>query len=197
MRSFDVGGRFDSNFESDQISEGITSERTNTTGTTAQWWKFDSTNSTVDPIYDVEPIGTGRVWIGPSTLPIITVTLNEGTTLQSERGFYNVDTLSLVCNIDDVYAVAPELFTDRALVSTTIDLIDKYRIVFKGEVYRPIKTQPMGLVANRHTLIHLDLTQLAPDELVNDYQFLEYADPGNQQLIGYGNYGYGDVPYGG
>jgi len=177
MRSFDVGGRFDSNFESDQISEGITAERTNTTGTSVQWWKFDSTNSTVDPIYDVEPIGTGRIWIGPTILPIITATLNEGTTLQSERGFYNVDILRLVCNIDDVYAVAPELFTDRALVSTTIDLIDKYRIVFKGEVYRPIKTQPMGLVANRHTLINLDLTQLAPDELVNDVQFLGYAQP--------------------
>lgn len=177
MRSYNVGGRFDSDFESDQISEGITADRTNLVGTTAQWWKFDSVNSTKDPIYDVEPIGTGRLWIGPKTLSIITATVDEGSSLLNERGFYNVDTLHLITNIDDVYAIAPELFTDRALVSTTIDFADKYRIVFKNEVYRPIKTQPMGLVGNRHTLIDLALTQLAPDELVNDAQFLAYAQP--------------------
>lgn len=177
MRSYNVGGRFDSDFESDQISDGITTDLTNVVGTSVQWWKFDSVNSTVDPIYDVEPIGVGRIWIGPTTLAVISATINEGTTLQSERGFYNVDTLRLTCNIDDVYAIAPELFNDRAQVSTTIDLVDKYRIVFKGEVYRPIKTQPMGLVANRHTLINIDLTQLSPEELVNDVQFLGYAQP--------------------
>ena len=197
MRSYNVGGRFDSDFESDQISDGITADRTNVVGTTAQWWKFDSVNSTKDPIYDVEPIGTGRIWIGPSVLPVITATLVEGTSMLNERGFYNVDTLRFVLNIDDVYAIAPELFIDRALVSTTIDLVDKYRIVFKGEVYRPIKTNTLGLVGNRHTLIGLDLHQLSPEELVNDAQFLEYADPGNQSTTGYGSYGFGDRAYGG
>jgi len=177
MRSYSVGGRFDSDFESDQISEGITADRTNTVGTTAQWWKFDSINSVKDPIYDVEPIGTGRIWIGPSVLPIITATTTQGTTLQSERGFYNTDTLKITLNIDDVYAIAPELFTDRGLISSNVDIADKYRIVFKGEVYRPIRTQPMGLVANRHTIIGIDLTQLSPEELVNDAQFLNYAQP--------------------
>lgn len=197
MRSYNVGGRFDSDFESDQISEGITADRTNLVGTTAQWWKFDSTNSTKDAIYDVEPIGVGRVWLGPYTLPVITATIVEGSSMLNERGFYNVDTLRFTLNIDDVYEIAPELFTGRALVSATIDLIDKYRIVFKGEVYRPIRTNTLGLVADRHTLISLDLHQLAPDELVNDAQFLKYADPGNQSTIGYGSYGYGDMPYGG
>lgn len=177
MRSYNVGGRFDSDFESDQISEGITADRTNVVGTTAQWWKFDSVNSIKDAIYDVEPIGTGRVWTGPKILPVITATLTEGSSMLNERGFYNTDALHLILNIDDVFDIAPELFTERALVSTTIDLADKYRIVFKGEVYRPVRTQPMGLVANRHTLIDMSLTQLAPDELVNDAQFLSYAQP--------------------
>jgi hypothetical protein len=177
MRSYNVGGRFDSDFESDHISEGITADLTNTVGTSLQWWKFDSTNSTKDTIYDVEPIGTGRLWTGPQILPVIRASITEGSSMLNNRGFYNADTLHLTLNIDDVYAIAPELFIDRALISTTLDIANKYRIVFKNQVYRPIKTQPAGLVANRHTLIVVDLTQLAPDELVNDAQFLAYAQP--------------------
>ena len=177
MRSYNVGGRFDSDFESDQISEGITADLTNTVGTVAEWWTFDSANSTKDAIYDVEPIGSGRVWIGPKTLSVVRATVTEGSSMLNTRGLYNADTLHLTLNIDDVYAVSPSLFYDRGLVKTTIDSIDTYRIVFKNQVYRPVKTQPAGLVANRHTLVIIELTQLAPDELVNDSQFLTYAQP--------------------
>jgi hypothetical protein len=93
----------------------------------------------------------------------------------NNRGFYNVDTLHLTINIDDVKAVSPELFSDNGQVKTIIDLVNKYRIVWHNQVYRPIKTQPAGLVAERYTLLVVDLTQLAPDELVNDAQFLAYA----------------------
>lgn len=177
MRSYNVGGRFDSDFESDQISDGITADLTNTVGTTAEWWTFDAVNSVKDAIYDVEPIGAGRVWIGPKTLSVVRATVTEGTSMLNNRGLYNVDTLHLTLNIDDVYAVSPSLFYDRGLVKTTIDNVDTYRIVFKNQVYRPVKTQPAGLVANRHTLVIVELTQLAPDELVNDSQFLSYAQP--------------------
>jgi hypothetical protein len=93
----------------------------------------------------------------------------------NERGFYNVDTLHLTLNVDDVKDVSPEMFTDNGLVKPTVDFINRYRVVWKGQVYRPVKTQPAGLVAERHTLIVIDLMQLAPDELVNDAQFLQYA----------------------
>jgi hypothetical protein len=177
MRAYNPGGRFDSDFESDHISEGISSDLTSPAGTTAQWWKFDGAHITKDPIYDVEPIGVGRVWLGPTTINIVRASISEGSSQLNERGFYNVDTLHLTLNIDDVYTVSPEFFTDRGLLKTTIDLANKYRVVWKGQVYRPIKTQPAGLVANRHTLVVMDLTQLAPDELVNDAQFLNYAQP--------------------
>lgn len=177
MRSYNVGGRFDSDFESDQISDGITADLTNTVGTIAEWWTFDSTNSVKDAIYDVEPVGSGRVWIGPKTLSVVRATVSEGTSMLNVRGLYNVDTLHLTLNIDDVYNVSPSLFYDRGLVKTTIDSVDTFRIVFKNQVYRPVRTQPAGLVANRHTLVIIELTQLAPDELVNDAQFLTYAQP--------------------
>lgn len=177
MRAYTPGGRFDSDFESDSISEGITGDLTNPAGTLAQWWKYDAVNSLKDPIYDVEPIGVGRIWLGPLTLKIVRSSITEGTSTLNERGFYNADTLHLTVNIDDFYDVNPELFSDRGLIKSTIDLANKYRIVWKGQVYRPIKTQPAGMVAERHTLIVIDLTQVAPDELVNDTQFLSYAQP--------------------
>jgi len=85
--------------------------------------------------------------------------------------------MHLTLNVDDVQAVAPEIFNNVGSVVSAVDQLNKYRVVFRGQVYRPIKTQPAGLVANRYTLIIMDLTQLAPDELVNDAQFLTYAQP--------------------
>jgi hypothetical protein len=177
MRAHTPGGRFDSDFESDSISTGITEDLTNPAGTSAEWWKFNSALTQSDPIYDVEPVGFGRVWDGPSIIPIVRATITEGTSYLVDRGFYNSDTLHLTLNIDDLYAVDPELFTDRGILKPTLDLVDKYRVVWKSQVYRPIKTQQAGLVANRHTLIVMDLLQLMPDELVNDAQFLKYAQP--------------------
>jgi hypothetical protein len=177
MRAYTPGGRFDSDFESDSISDGITEDLTNPAGTMAKWWKYNAVASVKDPVYDVEPVGAGRVWTGPSDLKIARATLTQGTNALNERGFYNVDVLHLTTNIDDLYGVSPELFVNRALISTTIDLANKYRVVWKGQVYRPIRTQTAGLVAERHTLIVIDLIQVAPDELVNDTQFLAYAQP--------------------
>jgi len=178
MRSYTPGGRFDSDFESDAISDAVTADLTNPVGTLAQWWKFDSVNSTRDTLYDVEPIGTGRVWVGPKTIPVVRASLTQGTSKLNERGFYNTDKLHLTLNVDDVRLVAPESFdADGTVNATNITLVDKYRIVYKNEVWRPFGTQPAGLVANRYTLIVMELSQLAPDELVNDAQFLAYAQP--------------------
>ena len=177
MRAHTPGGRFDADFESDRISEGITEDLANPVGNSAEWWKFNSVSSVIDPVYDVEPIGTGRVWTGPATLRVIRSTVTEGSSPLNARGFYNTDTLHLNVNIDDLYDISSDLFYDRSKIKPSIDLANKYRVVWKGQVYRPIKTQPAGLVANRHTLIIIDLAQLAPDELVNDVQFLGYAQP--------------------
>jgi hypothetical protein len=177
MRAYTPGGRFDTDFESDSISDGITGDLTNPAGTQAEWWKFDGVHSVKHAVYDVEPIGTGRVWIGPLSLKIIRSSVTEGSNPMTAQGFYNTDTLHLTLNIDDLYDVSPELFFDRSKVKPELDSANRYRVVWKGQVYRPIKTQPAGLVAERHTLVVLDLIQVAPDELVNDAQFLAYAQP--------------------
>ena len=177
MRAYTPGGRFDSDFESDSIGDGITADLTNPAGTTAEWWVFNAAASVRDPVYDVEPLGGGRVWTGPHTLSVIRASISQGASPQNERGFYNADTLHITLNVDDLRAVSPGLFNDRGLVKSSIDLANKYRLVWKEQFYRPIKTQQSGQVANRHTLILVDLVQLMPDELVNDTQFLQYAQP--------------------
>lgn len=175
MRAYTPGGRFDSDFELDSMGDGITTDLTNPAGTTAEWWKFDQVNSTKDPIYDVEPLGIGRLWRGPFVIQIVRASISQGSTPLTDRGFYNADTLHLTLNVDDLRAVSPELFNDRGLVKATVDITNRYRLVWKDQVYRPVKTQQSGQVANRHTIVTLDLIQLMPDELVNDAQFLEYA----------------------
>ena len=175
MRAYTPGGRFDSDFELDSIGDGITADLTNPAGTKAQWWIFNSAASVRDPIYDVEPLGGGRVWVGPHLLSVVRASITQGTGAQNERGFYNADTLHMTLNIDDLKTASPDLFTQRGIIRNTIDLTNKYRIVWKEQVYRPIKAQQSGVVSERHTLILMDLIQVMPDELVNDTQFLAYA----------------------
>jgi hypothetical protein len=175
MRAYTPGGRFTTDFELNAIADGITADSTNPVGTTAQWWAYNAAASVRDPVYDVEPIGSGRVWTGPATLKVIKAIINQGSSAVNERGFYNTDSLRLVLNVDDLRAASPSLFDDRGVVKSTLDLANKYRVVWKNQVYRPIKTQQQGQVAERHTIISVDLLQLMPDELVNDAQFLAYA----------------------
>ena len=177
MRAYTPGGRFTTDFELNAIGDGITADSTNPAGTKAEWWAFNSAASTKDPIYDVEPVGGGRVWTGPVMLNIIRATISQGNGSVNERGFYNTDTLHITLNIDDLKAASPDLFNERGVVKASIDLANKYRLVWKDQVYRPIRTQQHGQVAERHTIISLDLQQVMPDELVNDSQFLAYAQP--------------------
>ena len=175
MRAYTPGGRFDSDFDLDSMGDGITADLTNPAGTLAEWWKFDQINSTTDPVYDVEPLGVGRLWTGPFILKIARASITQGATPVTDRGFYNADTLHLTLNVDDLIAVSPELFNDRGLVKAAVDVANRYRLVWKDQVYRPVRTQQAGQVANRHTIVTIDLIQLMPDELVNDFQFLKYA----------------------
>lgn len=177
MRAYTPGGRFTTDFELNAIADGITADSTNPVGTIAEWWTYNSASSVKDPIYDVEPVGSGRVWTGPAALKVIKAIINQGSSAVNERGFYNTDSLRLVLNIDDLRAASPTLFNSRGNIKSTVDLSNKNRVVWKNQVYRPIKTQQQGQIAERHTIISVDLIQLMPDELVNDAQFLAYAQP--------------------
>jgi hypothetical protein len=159
MRAHEPGGRFSIDFELNEVGDGITWDSTNPFGTHAEWWEYDTSSTTTDPIYDVESITGGRVWIGP----------------MDQRGFYAADMLNLTLNIDDLYKVSPQLFDKRGEFRARLQEANRYRCVWKGQVFRPYHTQPDGYIDDRGTLITLNMIQLMPDELVNDEQFQQYA----------------------
>jgi hypothetical protein len=177
MRAYTPGGRFSTDFELNEIGDGITYDATNPVGTTGQWWTYNSAASVKDPIYDVEPLGAGRVWTGPVTLNIIKASITQGTSAVNDRGFYNADSLKIILNVDDLKLVSPTLFNNRGDVKASIDIANKNRLVYKEQVYRPVRVQQQGQVAERYTIVSVDLIQVMPDELVNDAQFLTYAQP--------------------
>lgn len=51
MRAFTPGGRFATDWELNEIGDGITWDATNPFGTKGEWWTFDINASAVDPIY--------------------------------------------------------------------------------------------------------------------------------------------------
>lgn len=175
MRAFTPGGRFTTDWELNEVGDGITWDATNPFGTKAEWWTFDTVASVADPIYDVEPIGAGRVWLGPVIMPIISVSQKQGGAPANQRGFYAADTMKVTLNIDDLYKASPQLFDARGAFKPRISDANRYRLVWKGQVFRPVKTQPEGYIDDRGTLIVLECIQVMPDELVNDVQFQQYA----------------------
>lgn len=179
MRANAPGGRFTTEFELNAIGDGITWDLTNPVGTYADWWEFDATSSTVDPVYDVDSAVGGRVWTGPKAIHVISAGWTQGNVPSSERGFYAADTLNLTVNIDDLIEVSPELFESRGSFKAKISEANRYRCVWKEQVYRPYHVQPDGYLDDRGTLISIRMIQVMPDEMINDAQFQQYANGGH------------------
>lgn len=206
MRGERREGRFSVMHEQQSIKGAITTELVRTVGTTIDWWFYDPVSTVVDPIYDVgssTSIG-GRRWTGPIAVPVVNTSIFQGmTSSNDERGFYNVDTLRITINVD-VIRQGNNLLGANSGTIPQLSLLeinpDHYlldRIVFRAQVYQPIKINPLGFITDRYTVISIDCTQVNPEELVNDPQFQSYAnfkfyDP----LDGYGAKAYGAETYG-
>jgi hypothetical protein len=176
MRAYTPGGRFTTEFELNAIGDGITSDLTNPVGTFAEWWSFNKAASTMDPVYDVDSTVGGRIWTGPANIHVISANWMQGNVQSSERGFYNADMLTFTVNIDDLIEVSPELFESRGAYKAKISEANRYRAVWKEQVYRPYHVQPDGYLDDRGTLITIRMIQVMPDELINDAQFQQYAN---------------------
>lgn len=168
MRSYNPGGRFDKDFESRDISSGVISELQNSVGSFVQWWIYDSTSTTLDPIYSVGDVAGGRRWIGPYIVPTVRVVITQGKTLQSDEGFYNADALHLTLDGDVIEKIIPGILFNP-------DPEDRGRVVYKGEVFRPNDVQQRGIIGEKFSLIAVECLQVMPDEMVNDAQFAAYS----------------------
>jgi hypothetical protein len=172
-RAYTPDGRFTSDFERGSISSGITADLTNPVGTHAQWWIYNPTDTAVDPIYDVGDSylngSGGKMWTGPYQIQVIRAIIKQGDTKISQQGFYNADYLHLTLNALDIEKIAPGTMANP-------DSRDRDRIVWKGEVFRPYKSQQEGIISEDFILLTVDLVQVMPEELVNDVQFSAYAN---------------------
>lgn len=168
MKASDPGGRFSIPFERRSILSGIGEDLRRPVGQEVQWWRWDSVETDVDDIYDVGSIDVGRKWFDPFTVPCVNATVYQGITLQDERGFYNTDVLRVTINMAEVELLLPTM-------PTTPDDFLRDRIVFRNEVFRPTHFYPRGLITDKYTLFTLDASQVNPEEMINDRQFLDYA----------------------
>lgn len=206
MRGERREGRFSIISEQQDIKSGITTEMVRTIGSTVDWWFYDPVATVVDPIYDVGSYSSvgGRRWTGPISVPVVNASIFQGTTPSNdERGFYNVDTLRITINMDvirqgnNLTGANSGTIPQLSLLEINPDHYLLDRIVFRAQVYQPIKINTLGFITDRYTVISIDCTQVNPEELVNDPQFQSYADfKFYDPLEGYGAKAYGSGIYG-
>ncbi len=202
MRGVREQGRFDMDYESLSLYEGIAEDLGGTVGVDVDWFRWqeyyleDEYRDIVDDIYDVSSSvpGKGRRWMLPFKMPVVLAQVIRGGNQMNDRGFYAVDTLRLVLSAGEAKRFLPGLVGDEPNNHM------KDRVVYRNQVFTPIRVNPRGSFGYRWAVVTIDLTEVNPEELVNDPQFTRWAlapvrDPRND-LNGYGLNGYGDTPYG-
>lgn len=176
-------GRFNIAFERSSIISGTTTELVKTVGTTVAWWIYDQASTVVDPIYDVgDSSGIGRMWKNPLTIPVVQAHLEQGVTIEGDRGFYNADQLTLVINVDVIedHLNFPGANANNIAALSSLEINpDSYlrdRIVFRNEVFTPTRVLPEGIIQDKYTLLRVQCNQVNAEELVNDSQFVHYSN---------------------
>lgn len=201
MRGAKLQGRFNLDYETKSMYEGIGEDLGGTVGQEVDWFRWqeyyldENYGNIVDPIYDVSSSGAGkgRRWMLPFAMPTLMAQIIRSTNFMNERGFYVTDTLRIVINVGDAERLLPDL-----MVNPTAHIKD--RIVYKNQVYIPTRVLPRGSFGNRYAVITVDCNQMNSEELVNDPQFQKYATPAiaDRRINpkGYGGGGYGENEYG-
>lgn len=206
MRGDQKEGRFSIAYERASNVSGTTTELVQTVGQFVDWWIFDPTSTSIDPIYDVGSsiVGGGRKWFSPFTIPVINAHLQQGATVQSDRGFYNTDILTLTINIDVIenhlnyYGGNAANAREISTVEVNPDAYLRDRIVFRNEVFSPTQVSPQGIIKDKYTLLQISCEQVNAEELVNDSQFQRFANytpfiEANDDPLGH--FGYGEEKY--
>lgn len=170
MRGTHEQGRFSVPFERRSIATGMDYDLQRQVGQSIQWWIFDKTQTQVDDVYDVGDSTGGRKYKSPITIPTLNAVIIQGEVRQTERGFYNTDVFRATVNITEI---------DSHLQDSISDALNDYyldRIVYRHEVFVPTRVYPRGLVGDKYTVFTIEADQVNPEQLVNDPQFLDYAN---------------------
>lgn len=161
-------GRFNTNYETNEIMKGLEGWQNSTIGTTIDYYRFDSVHSVEHDVYD-EGTGVGRVYKNPFPLPALHVTHNEGNRQNRPEGLYWNDNLHVIASYDQIRHVG--------ITKMDIDqrnyLVD--RMVYDNKVFTVTNIQVLGQIQARDIIVGIDGTQVRNDELVNDQQFSKWS----------------------
>lgn len=204
MRSTKHEGRFDLDYESLSIYEGIAEDVGGMVGVDINWFRWqeyyleDNFEDIVDDIYDVSSsvYGEGRRWMLPFKMPVVMAQVTRGGNSFNERGLYTTDNLRVVINAGDALRLLP------GLVGNEPTALLKDRVEYRGQIFSPVRINPRGAFGSRWAVVTIDFTEVNSEELVNDPQFARYALPPKVSLRtpkstdGYGENAYGIGAFG-
>lgn len=164
-------GRFTVAAETRSIEAGLRGYQS-IAGDTVLYWRFDHEDSVEDPVYE-EGSGTGKVYFGPITVPVLHVVHTQGNNQAGDdQGFYTNDSLTTTVSFDQFTRTG----LHRADIRTNNYLRD--RIIYDEKVFRIEEIRALGQIERADLILAIAATQVKADELADDPQFAAYAvDP--------------------
>lgn len=164
-------GRFSVGAETRSIEKGLRGYQA-VAGDAVEYYRFHSELSVEDPVYD-EASGSGRVFHGPFSVPVLHVVHLQGDDQAGgTQGFYTNDTL----HVSAGWRQLARIGLTRTDVRTNGYLRD--RVVYDEKVFRVVRMTALGQIRRADLIVVVEATQVKPDELTGDVQFAAYAvDP--------------------
>lgn len=171
-------GRFDINHETESMYEGMAEDLQKMAGFQVDWFHWDENyaldpdHDFIDPIYDVgsDVEDEGKLWKQPFKLKCLSLHLVRGGNVVNDRGFYSTDTMSITVNAGEIRTKIPEILRNEP------NQYMKDRVVYRGQVFYPVRINPKGAFRHRWAVVSIDFMELNSEELVNERQFLLYAE---------------------
>lgn len=161
-------GRFDTDFETNEIHHALRGHQNSQIGDAVQYWRFEFEKSEAHDVYD-EGLGEGRVFRPPVAVPCLHVTHDEGPRQSNDMGFYFNNNLYAVCSWEQFYRTG----LTEADINTESYLKD--RLLYDGKVFRVDSIHVTGQIQQRDLIVSIEATQIKPDELRHDPQFKDWA----------------------
>ena len=130
-------------------------------GQLVQWFRYDVTDSTSHPVYDVGP---NRLWYPPTTLPCFIGEYRRAGKNFDDDGLYLIDTAHLIVSYDAFFHTTmpdPDITGQNHLND---------RVAFDGKLFHVTGFYPEGRMADYFLTISIDVAQVAVEDLAEDPQ---------------------------
>lgn len=128
-------------------------------GMPVNWYRYNASSSTSDPVYDTGP---ERVWYAPITVSTIMARYIRAPRDYNDDGLFRVDRAQLVLSYFDFFS---STMPDPDV--TGQDHLND-RVVFDGKLFRLEQFLPQHRVADQFLTIAIEMTEIAASELQED-----------------------------